>query len=320
MGDDEWTVVAKGSRRKMSSTKLRALQAGAETSLGKVEDPPDVSVDKTWSQIDRAVGEIKEAQFCKTLLKQLRDAGFRGVEEGDAKTKDSSPKTDDVVEDSSIIINTFKRMVILGLGSPTNSPVSRFQLALAIILSGSLGVRRENVELYDPVFTPNDVATLEKNIGKIVNRQDADKLCGPSALRQKVPTFWFMPHCEAVLYNNVLRANRWDAEGGDAGDTEVDVDTAVEKTKNTNEKTETERRNEITHAFLGNKFETYDLRWVGRRAEPECPSFVLESAGLIAESGLEIGVDPAGSFAPAAALGAFNDTSVQVVLGGRGNK
>ena len=76
MGDDEWTVVAKGSRRKMSSTAFRALQVRAEHESGPAEDPPDASVDKTWSQIERAVREIRDAPFAKTLLRRMEDAGF----------------------------------------------------------------------------------------------------------------------------------------------------------------------------------------------------------------------------------------------------
>ena len=76
MGDDEWTVVSKGSRRKMSSTAFRALQVRAEHESGPAEDPPDASVDKTWSQIERAVREIRDAPFAKTLLRRMEDAGF----------------------------------------------------------------------------------------------------------------------------------------------------------------------------------------------------------------------------------------------------
>ena len=47
MGDEEWTVVSKGSRRKMSSTGVPALQVRAEHESGPAEDPPDASVDKT---------------------------------------------------------------------------------------------------------------------------------------------------------------------------------------------------------------------------------------------------------------------------------
>ena len=120
----------------------------------------------------------------------------------------------------------------------------------------------------------------------------------------RAATFWYMPHCEAALYENVLRANG----GGDDGADETSrvVDAAARR------KTFYENANERKpFAFFANRFETYELRWVGRRGARECPRRVLEAAAAIARGGLEIKVDPDGTFAAAAALGAFNDTSVQ---------
>ena len=288
----------------MSATAFRALQAGSTTrSFGVVEDSSDASVKKTWSQIDRAVREIREAQFTETLLRQLGEAGFYS-QRADAPTSTSTTSTSSPNACDAEL--RFQQMVILGLGSPSNSLVSRFQLALAMVLSEWLGVRHESVLLYDPVFTPIDVATLsEKKIGKTLDRTKADVLCGESAARTKVNTFWFMPHCEAVLYNNVLRANVGvDNSGDSSGDSSGDA-----------KRTEALSSKKVTHVFLGNKFCTYDLRWVGRRGDPECPLFVLDAAAAVAESGIEIEVDPNGTFLAAAAVGAFNDTSVQRAVG-----
>ena len=323
MGDDEWTVVAKGSRRKMSSTAFRALQVRAEHESGPAEDPPDASVDKTWSQIERAVREIRDAPFAKTLLRRMGDAGFvpnhtrakpgEGLPET-AVTHAATPGTRNFSSDEGAkhptkhpvrSILRYSRMVILGLGSPTRSAVSRFQLALALVLARHLRIDAEDVDLYDPVFTPVDVATLRaKRVGTVLDRAAADAACGPDAAPARAATFWYMPHCEAALYENVLRANG----GGDDGADETSrvVDAAARR------KTFYENANEHKpFAFFANRFETYELRWVGRRGAFECPRRVLEAAAAIARGGLEIKVDPDGTFAAAAALGAFNDTSVQ---------
>ena len=232
MGDDEWTVVAKGSRRKMSSTAFRALQVRAEHESGPAEDPPDASVDKTWSQIERAVREIRDAPFAKTLLRRMEDAGFvpnhtrakpgEGLPET-AVTHAATPGTRNFSSDEGAkhptkhpvrSILRYSRMVILGLGSPTRSAVSRFQLALALVLARHLRIDAEDVDLYDPVFTPVDVATLRaKRVGTVLDRAAADAACGPDAAPARAATFWYMPHCEAALYENVLRANG----GGDDG-------------------------------------------------------------------------------------------------------
>ena len=57
-------------------------------------------------------------------------------------------------------------------------------------------------------------------------------------------------------------------------------------------------------------------RWGHRLGEAGCPQHVLAAAPLVAAAGV-VAVDPQGSFA-AAAAGAFNDTSVQVIGGGGG--
>lgn len=327
MGDDEWTVVSKGSRRKMSSTAFRALQVRAETDSGPAEDPPDASVDKTWSQIERAVREIRDAPFAKALLRRMEDAGFvpnaRATPgEGNAASSPGRHAEDAETSSNAAVSETgdaettprarrrrmanaprFSRMVILGLGSPTLSAVSRFQLALALVLAEHLGLEEKDVDLYDPVFTPVDAETMRaKKVGTVLDRAAADAACGPDAAPARAPTFWYMPHCEVALYENVLRANGGgndtgggdDSGGGDGGDA------AARK-----------KKKRAPLAFLGNRFETYELRWVGRRGAPECPTRVLEAAIAIAREGVEIEVDPEGTFAAAATLGAFNDTSVQ---------
>ena len=336
MGDDEWTVVAKGSRRKMSSTAFRALQVRAEHESGPAEDPPDASVDKTWSQIERAVREIRDAPFAKTLLRRMEDAGFvpnhsraKPAREGlptqtahahattrGTRNRPSGHRTG--AKQPTYGFLRYSRMVILGLGSPTRSAVSRFQLALALVLAQHLRIDAEDVDLYDPVFTPVDVATLRaKRVGTVLDRAAADAACGPDAAPARASTFWYMPHCEAALYENVLRANGGGDDGvsggvsGDGADeTSFVVDAAAQTKTKTKTKTKT-NANDAPFAFFANRFETYELRWVGRRGARECPRRVLEAAAAIARGGLEIKVDPDGTFAAAAALGAFNDTSVQ---------
>jgi hypothetical protein len=323
MGDDEWTVVAKGSRRKMSSTAFRALQVRAEHESGPAEDPPDASVDKTWSQIERAVREIRDAPFAKTLLRRMEDAGFVPNHSRAKPTREGLPTQTahahathtrgtrnrpsghrDGAKQPATGFLRYSRMVILGLGSPTRSAVSRFQLALALVLAQHLRIDAEDVDLYDPVFTRVDAETMRaKKVGTVLDRAAADLACGPDAAPARAPTFWYMPHCEVALYENVLRANGGgddvmgggdDSGGGDGGDAAA-----------------RQKKKRAPLVFLGNRFETYELRWVGRRGAPECPTRVLEAAVAIAREGVEIEVDPEGTFTAAATLGAFNDTSVQ---------
>ena len=227
-------------------------------------------MEKTASQIERAVSELRDAPFTASLLERMSEAGMA-----------SSSSVDEASGvDGTRARYRFRKMVILGLGSPTNSVVSRMQLALAIILRDHLGLRPEDVELYDPVFTPVDAQTLETRLlATVLSREVADAYCGPSAVRTTTATFFYMPHCEMALYEHLARAN-WGAFGA--------------------------------HAVVGNAFETYEVRWAGRETARECPRHVLAAATAIAsEGGVNLPVDPDGSFKAAAAMGAFNDTSVQ---------
>ena len=137
--------------------------------------------------------------------------------------------------------------------------------------------------LFDPVFTPTDVEVFTRRRLAPITRTASDRYMDAPTER---PTFFFMPHCEAVLYERLLRAH-WGTPAALRG-----------------------------HAVLGNNFGTYVERWAHRAAGAEgCPRHVLAAAPLVAAAG-PIGVDPAGTFLAAAAVGAFNDTSVQQVIGG----
>lgn len=89
-------------------------------------------------------------------------------------------------------------IICYGLGSPSNSKTSTFQLALAFKLS-----RRLNCPLscYDPVFTSVDQKVFE-TIDCSVLPQD-DKGCR----RLDVNTLFFLPHCPRFVFNNILKVN-----------------------------------------------------------------------------------------------------------------
>jgi hypothetical protein len=163
------------------------------------------------------------------------------------------------------------------------------------------------VELYDPVFTPVDkelVGSLHKIFGSIVDhpnqpnrscyssngrsekstlltREECDKYAGPDAQPTKDPTFWFMPHCEAVLYENVLKAN-WE-------------NPSVLR----------------SHVFLGNNFQSYTERWAQRKTSKGCPLHILSAANILRVC-VKIKAD--GKTVPRE-LPAFGDTSVQIIGG-----
>lgn len=92
-----------------------------------------------------------------------------------------------------IDIPTVSHTVILGLGVLT-SPVSQHQLALILSLS------TYPIIAFDPVFNELDKAVLE-HYGISV------KHVNKGLMRVTEKTLFFMPHCDILLYNNLVYAN-----------------------------------------------------------------------------------------------------------------
>ncbi|KAI6005910.1 hypothetical protein EDD15DRAFT_687813 [Pisolithus albus] len=98
-----------------------------------------------------------------------------------------------------------RKVLCLGLGSPSGSRDARAQLALLSRLCSFADIDLMNVCLYDPVFTSAD--------------EDLFRVLGMQCIDDKkdvqhsldCPTMLYMPHCDLALYETVLRAN-WSRE------------------------------------------------------------------------------------------------------------
>lgn len=361
--EDEWTVVAKKSRRKMNAAGTRAppepardharsppsplprserltrrrrfffspsplpppafanLQRVASASAGPLEDPPEATPEKTASMIARAVAELDAEPFVEALLGALDDAGI-GVAASSSSSEPGAPNS------SPTFARPARSMVVLGLGSPTHSATSRVQLALALKIAAHLGMlteeggvagrssgARSGVDLYDPAFSPCDVASLNAlhpGHVRVASETFADAVCGPDATERRAPTFFFMPHCEADLYDAVIRAN-WAEVREDEAASE-DGAGAGERAAKSNPRAKPTVMAISRHVFLANAFETYAARWAGRERAKERPRHVLRAARAMEAGGgrgrVCVDVDPGGAFG---AIGAFNDTRVQAL-------
>ncbi|PQQ20894.1 protein SENSITIVITY TO RED LIGHT REDUCED 1 [Prunus yedoensis var. nudiflora] len=95
------------------------------------------------------------------------------------------------------------KMVIYGIGSIESYESPRLQLSLAILLKRKFNWIGD-IEVFDPILSATESRVLEALECSVLSineqgRRQAEK-----------PTMFFMPHCEAELYDNLLQAN-WEA-------------------------------------------------------------------------------------------------------------
>lgn len=98
-----------------------------------------------------------------------------------------------------------KRGLCLGLGSPSTSIDSRWQLVLLLDLVNRFGIDPPAIEIYDPLFTQDEISQLQSLGLSILS----ENLGGRHTIDQG--TLLYLPHCPMVLLERLLRAN-WSRE------------------------------------------------------------------------------------------------------------
>ncbi|KAF5392957.1 hypothetical protein D9757_001274 [Collybiopsis confluens] len=102
-------------------------------------------------------------------------------------------------------INTKELKVLsvrcLGLGSPESSDNARAQLAFLLRICKNFGIKSSSIAVYDPVFTEKDKSLFQELGIRVLSETESD---GDPV---EAPTLFFMPHCDLLLYENVLCAN-----------------------------------------------------------------------------------------------------------------
>ncbi|KAJ3676390.1 hypothetical protein LUZ60_003802 [Juncus effusus] len=93
------------------------------------------------------------------------------------------------------------RLVVYGIGSFESYPAPRLQLALAELLRRRLSEDVASAEIFDPVLSATECHVAEELGFKVMLTNEHGRR------KVKEPTIFFMPHCEAELYNSLLEAN-----------------------------------------------------------------------------------------------------------------
>eukprot|EP00871_Galdieria_phlegrea_P004562 jgi/Galph1/5106/GphlegSOOS_G3777.1 len=123
------------------------------------------------------------------------------------------------INSSLLFSKSVNEIVCYGLGSFERSLISKYQLALAKLLSDHCFLEKEKRSetrlsclIYDPVMSLVDTE-LCKNLGFVVPtcKEDIQHCIESRTIKQngkaEMRTLFFMPHCGRSLYNAVLEAN-----------------------------------------------------------------------------------------------------------------
>ncbi|XP_021901675.1 protein SENSITIVITY TO RED LIGHT REDUCED 1 [Carica papaya] len=178
----EWTIVLprRQKQRRTNSIKTR-------TEEGQPWIPTDLETDprkqsKLMQKMETSMRRIENSQFYASFLEQIQSSDmldrFHKVLGSDLKMQ----------------------MVIYGIGSIESYEPPRFQLSLAILMKRKFSWIGD-IEVFDPVLSATESWVLEALGCTVLSVNEEGRR---QALK---PTLFFMPHCEAELYNNLLQAN-----------------------------------------------------------------------------------------------------------------
>ncbi|KAK4253846.1 hypothetical protein QN277_010469 [Acacia crassicarpa] len=178
-----WTVVL--PRRGRQRKKPQRVEILKETQEPWI--PTDIQIDPStekalMQKIERSIAKVESSQFYHSFRDQLQTPL---ISEHLHKVLGSESKM---------------QMVIYGIGSLELYEPPRLQLSLAILMKRDFSWIGD-IEVFDPVLSATESQILETMDCSVLPFNEHGRR---QALK---PTVFFMPHCEAELYNNLLQAN-----------------------------------------------------------------------------------------------------------------
>ncbi|KAF8666881.1 hypothetical protein HU200_053405 [Digitaria exilis] len=185
--DDDWTVVRRRGRRRGDAPPT-ASQHDAPPPLTLTPIPwfpSDSSLDP--ARVSRLVDRAR-ASISRVAASRL----YRGLLLPDSPLR----------RRLGLLAPT--RLSLIGVGSFESSPAARLQLALAALLRRDLLPESASADLFDPVLSAVECAAAVELGFSVPSLDDGCRR------RVEEPTLFYMPHCEASLYDALLAAN-WDS-------------------------------------------------------------------------------------------------------------
>ncbi|KAH7513192.1 hypothetical protein FEM48_Zijuj12G0170300 [Ziziphus jujuba var. spinosa] len=185
----EWKIVLprRARRRKTSLGAKTPQQPQQQQQQSSSWAPSDFEIDiiresKLIQKMQICMKKLEVSQFFLTLLDQIQ-----------------TPEISDCFH--RILGSESKmKMVIYGIGSIESYESPRLQLSLAILLRKKFNWIGE-IEVFDPVLSATEARVLEALGCSVLSINEQGRRLAQN------PTLFFMPHCEAELYNNLLQSN-----------------------------------------------------------------------------------------------------------------
>ncbi|XP_042008003.1 protein SENSITIVITY TO RED LIGHT REDUCED 1-like isoform X2 [Salvia splendens] len=186
---EDWTIVLPRRGKKNRTVNKfvipkRQMEVQLWAPIDLETDPERES--KLKQKMDTCIKKFENSEFYRNLLSQIRNP--------------------DIVDKFSKVLGSEEKMqmVVYGIGSIESFEPPRLQLCLAILLQRSFDWIG-GIELFDPIISLTESKVLTSLGCTVLSINEQGRR------RAVKPTFFFMPHCEAELYDNLLEAN-WEVD------------------------------------------------------------------------------------------------------------
>ncbi|TQD98788.1 hypothetical protein C1H46_015603 [Malus baccata] len=186
--NEEWTVVSsrRGIKRR-NPPRTQTLAQKQQQQQHQPWAPTDSEINfaresKLMQKMQICMKKLEMSRFFLTLLDQIRTPELTNCF---LKVLSSESKMN---------------MVIYGIGSLETYDSPRLQLSLAILLKRNVSWIGD-IEVFDPVLSATETRVLEALGCSVLSVNEQGRR------RAQKPMMFFMPHCEAELYDNLLQAN-----------------------------------------------------------------------------------------------------------------
>ncbi|KAI3448797.1 hypothetical protein Pfo_005462 [Paulownia fortunei] len=182
---EDWTIVL--PRRGKKNRTFNKLVIPKQQKEVQLWAPIDLETDperesKLIQKMQICIQKLANSEFCCSFLDQMQNP--------------------DMLDKFFKVLGSEKKMqmVIYGIGSIESFEPPRLQLSLAILMKRKFDWIGE-IEVFDPIISLTESKVLTSLGCSVLSINEQGRR---QALK---PTLFFMPHCEAELYDNLLEAN-----------------------------------------------------------------------------------------------------------------